>query len=165
MHFKLTSADKEEAGVLLLYYFAERLTSFCHTLEKYGRLQASGGWKQNFKIFSLYSSLATRKGPFIPTALSPSAFPSWSGSQPVCKLERVDFLCLGDWEETSSIINTEREAMGQGRNWEESPNSSQEEQRFLFAVNQLPNEEEMVELKYWYFVTSSELTDLATEPQ
>lgn len=38
--------------------------------------------------------------------------------------------------------------MGQGRNWEESPNSSQEKQKFLFAVDQLPNEEEVIELKY-----------------
>lgn len=37
--------------------------------------------------------------------------------------------------------------MGQGRNWEESPNSSQEKRKFLFAADPLPNEE-VVELKY-----------------
>ena len=97
------------------------------------------------KVFSLYPSLATRKGPFFPTTPSLSAFPSWSRSQPVWELERIDFLSpeRGNvWEEMSPITSMEGEAMGQGETGEswKSPNSSQDEQKFLFVAVQVLND-------------------------
>lgn len=136
------------------YYFVERLTSFCHTLEKYGRLQASGGCKQNLQVFSLYPSLATRKGPFFPTTLSSLPFPSWSRSQPVWtrkdRFSQSEERLRCHHHQHGGEKQWDREKLG--RSWEITPSSSQDEQKFLFVAVQVLNDKSSL-FHLWHCVT------------